>query len=245
MGEQTNNSDRAPILNAIPTNLRFLALGVLVAEAILLILATRASGTDLTLLIIGMLVLLFLLVLVGVWLIRSNKSESSAANAINRRGSNSDLAYLGTLISSDQIKAITLDARTHSADHMRIACAHTVWSCRPDLARAILEDAKNDLSPAVKLHANGLLVRFYGRTTASRGSDEDLDFLEGLFPPNLIQAIIRDARTHHTDHIRIACAHTLWSCRPDLARAVLEDAKTDLSPLVKNHANGLLDKFYR
>jgi hypothetical protein len=59
-----------------------------------------------------------------------------------------------------------------------------------------------------------------------------------------IQALENTARTHHDDHIRLACVHTIWSFRPDLAKAVIEYATRDYSPINREHANMLLDNFY-
>lgn len=63
----------------------------------------------------------------------------------------------------------------------------------------------------------------------------DIDFLH---------AIEQSARTHHEDHIRLACTHTVWSCRPDRAKPILEDATHDLRDVVRIHAQVLLNEFY-
>lgn len=59
-----------------------------------------------------------------------------------------------------------------------------------------------------------------------------------------LHAMEHSARTHHENHIRIACAHTVWSCRPDRAKPILEDALNDLAQEVRDHARALLDSFY-
>jgi hypothetical protein len=69
-------------------------------------------------------------------------------------------------------------------------------------------------------------------------------FFTELLPEETIRNIEHDARTNERDHIRIACAHTVWSCRPDRARPLLEDARHDLAPAVREHSKAILDKFY-
>jgi hypothetical protein len=59
-----------------------------------------------------------------------------------------------------------------------------------------------------------------------------------------IHALEDDARHNEKDHIRIACAHTLWSFRPDRARPVLEDALEDLREVNRMHAQMLLHDYY-
>lgn len=70
-------------------------------------------------------------------------------------------------------------------------------------------------------------------------------FFKGLLSDETIREIEHDARTNEKDHIRIACAHTAWSCRPDRAQPLLEDALNDLAPTVREHSRAMLDKFYR
>lgn len=65
-----------------------------------------------------------------------------------------------------------------------------------------------------------------------------------LIPMNYLNAIEWDARNHMNDHIRLACTHTVWSFRPDRAKALLEDAARDMREEVRNHAKLLLDEFY-
>ncbi|HUD67736.1 MAG TPA: toll/interleukin-1 receptor domain-containing protein [Candidatus Sulfotelmatobacter sp.] len=65
------------------------------------------------------------------------------------------------IIDRDFLHAIEHAARTHHDDHIRLACAHTVWSCRPDRAKPILEDALHDQRDVVRIHAQVLLTEFY------------------------------------------------------------------------------------
>jgi len=65
-----------------------------------------------------------------------------------------------------------------------------------------------------------------------------------LIPMHYLNAIEHDARNYHIDHIRLACAHTVWSFRPDRAKPLLEDALRDLREEVSNHARALLNDFY-
>lgn len=65
------------------------------------------------------------------------------------------------ILDIDFLHAIEHAAKTHHEDHVRVACAHTVWSCRPDRAKPILEDALNDLSEKVRMHAKILLEGAY------------------------------------------------------------------------------------
>ena len=67
---------------------------------------------------------------------------------------------------------------------------------------------------------------------------------ENLIPMNYLNAIEYDARTHDKDHIRMACAHTVWSFRPDRAKPLLEDALRDLREEVRCHARIIIDEFY-
>lgn len=67
-------------------------------------------------------------------------------------------------------------------------------------------------------------------------------FREDSIPINFVNAIEHAARTHHEDHIRLACLHALWSYRPDRAKPLLEDAaRGDLRDIVRDHARTLLD----
>jgi hypothetical protein len=64
-----------------------------------------------------------------------------------------------------------------------------------------------------------------------------------LLPPDQLVAIERDAG-HHEDHIRFACAHTIWSIRPDRAKVILENQLGDWRDYVGRHARLLLDRYY-
>jgi len=44
-------------------------------------------------------------------------------------------------VTEGRMDALEHAARTHEDDYVRLACAHTVWSFRPDRAKPILEDA--------------------------------------------------------------------------------------------------------
>ena len=73
--------------------------------------------------------------------------------------------------------------------------------------------------------------------------------LRSQVPPDVLDrdflhAIEYAARTSHDDHIRLACAHTIWSFRPDRAKPILEDALNDMRDVVRIHAKVLLDQFY-
>lgn len=65
----------------------------------------------------------------------------------------------------------------------------------------------------------------------------------GLLPPDQLQALEHDAG-HHLDHIRFACAHTLWSLRPDRAKYILENQLGDWRDYVARHARFLLERYY-
>jgi hypothetical protein len=65
------------------------------------------------------------------------------------------------ILDRDFLHAIEHAARTHNEDHIRLACAHTVWSCRPDRAKPILQDALHDQRDVVRIHAQVLLDEFY------------------------------------------------------------------------------------
>jgi hypothetical protein len=66
---------------------------------------------------------------------------------------------------------------------------------------------------------------------------------QDLLPPDQLVAIERDAG-HQYDHIRFACAHTVWSLRPDRAKHVLENHLGDWRDYVARHAKFLLDRYY-
>ncbi len=64
-----------------------------------------------------------------------------------------------------------------------------------------------------------------------------------LLPAEHLHPLAADAG-HELDHIRLACAHTLWSFRPDRAKNVLEDHLGDWCEAVSRHARFLLDRYY-
>jgi hypothetical protein len=64
-----------------------------------------------------------------------------------------------------------------------------------------------------------------------------------LLPPDQLVVVERDAG-HHDDHIRFACAHTIWSIRPDRAKVILENQLGDWRDYVGRHAKLLLDRYY-
>jgi hypothetical protein len=69
------------------------------------------------------------------------------------------------------------------------------------------------------------------------------------WPPDMLPAdqlvqLERAAREASDDYIRFACAHTLWSSRPDRAKVVLEGAQGDWRDYVKRHAELLLHRYY-
>lgn len=69
-------------------------------------------------------------------------------------------------------------------------------------------------------------------------------FSSDLIPMNFLNAIEWDARTHHVDHIRMACAHTVWSFASERALPLLQDALRDLREEVRSHARALLNDSY-
>lgn len=76
----------------------------------------------------------------------------------------------------------------------------------------------------------------------------DLPPIQDRWPSDLLPAdqlirIEHDAG-HHCDHIRFACAHTLWSIRPDRAKYVLENQLGDWREYVGRHARLLLERYY-
>jgi hypothetical protein len=64
-----------------------------------------------------------------------------------------------------------------------------------------------------------------------------------LVPLDQLIAIERDAG-NQWDHIRLACAHSLWSLWPDRTKHVLENQLGDLRQYVARHAQYLLDHYY-
>jgi hypothetical protein len=132
---------RASTISSIRSQLGFFSLIVLVIEIPLLVLVNKATGFDFTLLIISMVGLLILLVIIVAY-VRPD-------------------IFRQRLLNDEIIKTIENIARTHHDDYIRIACAHTVWSCRPDRAKPLLEDAKRDEAEVVRDHAKNILARYY------------------------------------------------------------------------------------
>lgn len=165
---KTNGTSRVNIIHAVQTPLGFFTLAILVAEVILGLLAGKAGDSDFTLLVVSMVGLMFLLVLIVAYIAYKNpdvltkggEKDSQRIAPVGSRGTEYD-KFLAELIPDNIVNAIEHEARHHRSDHIRIACAHTVWSCRPDRAKPILEDAKRDLAEKVRDHAKALLGRFY------------------------------------------------------------------------------------
>jgi hypothetical protein len=68
--------------------------------------------------------------------------------------------------------------------------------------------------------------------------------MPNLLDIDYIHALEEDARHHEKNHIRLACAHTLWFFRPDRAIGVLEDALKDWSEVNRMHARMLVHDYY-
>jgi len=66
---------------------------------------------------------------------------------------------------------------------------------------------------------------------------------QDLVPLDQLIAMERDA-SNQWDHIRLACAHTLWSFWPERAKHVLQDQMGDWRDYVGRHARFLLDHGY-
>jgi hypothetical protein len=252
MSNESKTSERVSILQVAQHPLSFFALVVLVVEGILALLAGKATGWDFTILLVSMVGLLFALVIIVARYVQSGAAglkqptapDLPKAAAAEPSAPAEDAQFLKDLLPRDVLKTIETDAREHPLDHIRIACAHTIWSCRPDLARPLFEDAREDAAEAVRDHAKAMLQRFYTQPEMRYRTEEDAAFLRELLPQPVLKALETEARTHSSDHVRIACAHTLWSCRPDLAKAVLEGARDDWNEQVRDHAKALLQRYY-
>jgi hypothetical protein len=158
-----SSKQRENIILTVQTPLGFFTLIVLVVEIILGLLAAKAEGTDFTILISSMVGLLFLLALIVAYLSYKRPEvlvSGSKKRANGTRGTEYD-DFLNALLPDNIINAIEHEARHHNLDHIRIACAHTVWSCRPSRAKPILEDAIRDYAESVREHARALLGKFY------------------------------------------------------------------------------------
>jgi hypothetical protein len=91
--------------------------------------------------------------------------------------------------------------------------------------------------------AKSYAVGFASLCTAIRTPFSSPTFPNDFIPENILNAIEHEAENHHNDHIRLACAHTVWSLRPDLAKRILERAQRDWSEVVRNHAKALLEGY--
>ena len=61
-----------------------------------------------------------------------------------------------SLLPIEHLKPLEADA-SHEKDHIRLACAHTLWAFRPDRAISVLENQCGDWCIAVGQHARFLL----------------------------------------------------------------------------------------
>jgi TIR domain len=64
------------------------------------------------------------------------------------------------LIPADQLVSIEHDTG-NQLDHIRFACAHTIWSIRPDRAKPFLQSQLGDWRDYVNRHARLLLERYF------------------------------------------------------------------------------------
>ncbi len=252
MPNDKSKDSRVSILQAVQTPLGFLTLMVLVVEIILGVLANKASGLDFTLLVVGMVGLLFALVLIIARVVQqephllfgAQAGEAPEPELTPSSPPQQDYTLLQDFFSREDLQPIDQLAQSHPHVLVRLAAAHTLWSCRPDLAKARLEAAREDPAELVRDHARALLRRFYG---PEEDGGRDLDasqFLHNLLPSPTLKNLEELARTHSDDYVRLTCAHTLWSCRPEFAKSVLNDAQYDLAELVRDHARILLRHFY-
>jgi len=74
------HDSRLAVINAVKTPLGFFTLAVLVVEILLGLLAHKASGTDFTILLVGMVILMFFLVASVVYLAVANPSKLTQTN---------------------------------------------------------------------------------------------------------------------------------------------------------------------
>jgi hypothetical protein len=252
MPNEKSKAGRVSILEAVQTPLGFLTLMVLVVEIILGVLANKATGLDFTLLVVGMVGLLFALVLIIARVLQqephllfgARTGEAPVPESKPSPAPQQDYTLLHDFLGREDLQAIDQLAQSHPHVLVRLSAAHTLWSCRPDLAKARLEAAREDPTEIVRDHARALLRRFYG---PEEDGDRDLDsaeFLRTLLPSPTLKNLEELARTHSDDYVRLTCAHTIWSCRPEFAKSVLNDAQYDLAELVRDHARTLLRHFY-
>jgi hypothetical protein len=250
MSRNKPESGRVSIIQAVQTPLGFFTLTVLVVEVILGLLANRASGFDFTVLVISMIALLFVLVTIVAQAVQRNpdvllgKATAEPTQPIPKPNPQQEYSLLHGLLARDDLRALVHHAREHTGALIRLACVHTLWSCRPDLAKTLLEAAQDDPNEAVRDHARALLHRFYGPKKDGQRDAEATAFLRTLLPSTAFKELETLARRDENDYVRLACAHTLWSCRPNFAKSVLNDAQDDLAELVRTHARTLLRHFY-
>jgi len=157
-----SKSDWATIIASIRTPLGYFALALLIIDSLLVILVTKATGFDLTLLSISIVIILFCIIIIVGYIVykRPDALTSNPANDENKNPANTD-QFRRELLNDGIIKSIEYIARNNHDDYVRIACAHTVWSCRPDRAKPLLEDAKGDMAEVVRIHAKEILVKCY------------------------------------------------------------------------------------
>lgn len=155
-------SDRATLIDSIRTPLGYFALTLLIIETLLFILVNKATGFDFTLLSISMVIIFFFIIIIVGYIVykrpealTNNNSGNDNQNTVNMD------QFRKELLNDDIIKSIEYIAKHNPDDYIRIACAHTVWSCRPDRAKSLLEDAEDDLAEVVRIHAKKILVKFY------------------------------------------------------------------------------------
>jgi hypothetical protein len=91
--------------------------------------------------------------------------------------------------------------------------------------------------------SNGYVVGFAQLYMAIASPARVASWPPDLLPAAYVSALERDAGGP-LDHIRFACAHTIWSIRPDRAKHVLQNHLGDWRDHVVSHAKLLLDRYY-
>src|SRR4029079_5622067 len=79
--------------------------------------------------------------------------------------------------------------------------------------------------------SNGYVIGFAQIYSAIEYPPVEERLPRDLLPADQLVAI-EEFAGNHMDHIRFACAHTLWSIRPDRAKHVLENQCGDLRDYV-------------
>jgi hypothetical protein len=92
--------------------------------------------------------------------------------------------------------------------------------------------------------ANGYAVGFAQIYSAIELPPLDEKWPRDILPPDQLVSIERDASSSQVDHIRFACAHTLWSIRADRAKHVFENQLGDWRDYVARHAKLILERYY-